>query len=202
MWRGGRCLQGRDWQECIFSRWGAPWQPGSQRWGEVQLWLHSVHHHQSSMRVTGTYKDPLDRQIMERIQIQNFKGPVLMNRRSEMGGVRVDRMKYRRWGGDWAGWLQQPNQPKTLQVTRETLSSRAGATVIYSNSSQEVALGNLFNISFVTREEVPMLDSDLERKLERRLKTRQVEPMGDGGVVEGGAQINQHQDCDLKQISI
>ena len=59
-----------------------------------------------------------------------------------------------------------------------------------------------FNISFVTREEVPMLDSDLERKLERRLKTRQVEPMGDGGVVEGGVQINQHQDCDLKQICI
>ena len=57
-------------------------------------------------------------------------------------------------------------------------------------------------IKAITREEVPMLDSDLERKLERRLKTRQVEPMGDGGVVEGGAQINQHQDCDLKQISI
>ena len=69
------------------------------------LWLHSVHHHQSrqgvnySMRVTGAFKDPLDRQIMERIQIQNFKGPVLMNRRSEMGGVRVERMQYRRWGG-------------------------------------------------------------------------------------------------------
>ena len=69
------------------------------------LWLHSVHHHQGrqgvpySMRVTGTFKDPLDRQIMERIQIQNFKGPVLMNRRTEMGGVRVDRMQYRRWGG-------------------------------------------------------------------------------------------------------
>ena len=69
------------------------------------LWLHSMHHHQSrqdvnySMRVTGTYKEPLDRQIMERIQIQNFKGPVLMNRRSEMGGVRVERMQYRRWGG-------------------------------------------------------------------------------------------------------
>ena len=69
------------------------------------LWLHSVHHHQSrqdvrySMRVTGAYKDPLDRQIMERVQIQNFKGPVLMNRRSEMGGVRVERTQYRRWGG-------------------------------------------------------------------------------------------------------
>ena len=51
------------------------------------------------MRVTGTFKEPLDRQIMERVQIQNFKGPVLMNRRSEMGGVRVERMQYRRWGG-------------------------------------------------------------------------------------------------------
>ena len=69
------------------------------------LWLHSIHHHQRrpdvkySMKVTGTFQDPLDRQIMEKIQIQNFKGPVLMNRRSEMGGVRVERMQYRRWGG-------------------------------------------------------------------------------------------------------
>ena len=69
------------------------------------LWLHSVHHHQSrrdvkySMKVTGAFQDPLDRQIMEKIQIQNFKGPVLMNRRNEMGGVRVERMQYRRWGG-------------------------------------------------------------------------------------------------------
>ena len=69
------------------------------------LWLHSIHHHQRrpdvkySMKVTGTFQDPLDRQIMEKIQIQNFKGPVLMNRRSEMGGVRVERMQHRRWGG-------------------------------------------------------------------------------------------------------
>ena len=69
------------------------------------LWLHSIHHHQSrrdvkySMKVTGAFQDPLDRQIMEKVQIQNFKGPVLMNRRSEMGGVRVERMQYRRWGG-------------------------------------------------------------------------------------------------------
>ena len=52
------------------------------------------------MRVTGTFKDPLDRQITERIQIENFRGPVLMNRRTEMGGVRPDRMQYQRWGGD------------------------------------------------------------------------------------------------------
>ena len=42
------------------------------------LWLHSVHHHQSrrdvkySMKVTGAFQDPLDRQIMEKVQIQNF----------------------------------------------------------------------------------------------------------------------------------
>ena len=69
------------------------------------LWQHSIHHHQRrtdvkySTKVTGSFQDPLDRQIMEKIQIQNFKGPLLMNRRSEMGGVRVERMQYRRWGG-------------------------------------------------------------------------------------------------------
>ena len=68
------------------------------------LWLHSVYHHQSqadikySMRVTGVYKDSLDRQVMEKVHIQNFKGPVLMNRRTELGGVRVERTRYRRWG--------------------------------------------------------------------------------------------------------
>ena len=53
-----------------------------------------------TMKVTGTYNEPLDRQIMERVQISNFKGPVLLNRRNEMGGVRVERMQYRRWGGN------------------------------------------------------------------------------------------------------
>ena len=70
------------------------------------LWLHSVHHHNSrvdvhySMRTTGSYSDPMDRQLQERVNITNFKGPILMNRRNEMGGVRVERMRYRRWGGD------------------------------------------------------------------------------------------------------
>ena len=70
------------------------------------LWLHSLHHHQGredvkyTMRVTGSYTEPLDRQTMERVQISSFKGPVLMNRRNEMGGVRVERMQYRRWGGN------------------------------------------------------------------------------------------------------
>ena len=71
------------------------------------LWIHAVNHHQGreeevefEMRVTGSYNDPLDRQIMESIQISNFSGPVLMNRRNEMGGVRVERMQHRRWGGN------------------------------------------------------------------------------------------------------
>ena len=56
------------------------------------LWAHSVHHHNSRedmvymMRVTGAYNEPLDRQIMERVQISNFQGPVLMNRKNEMEG--------------------------------------------------------------------------------------------------------------------
>ena len=70
------------------------------------LWAHSVHHHNSRedmvymMTVTGAYNEPLDRQIMERVQISNFQGPVLINRRNEMGGIRIDKMRYRRWGGD------------------------------------------------------------------------------------------------------
>jgi hypothetical protein len=68
------------------------------------LWLHSVHHHQRredvpyTMRVTGGYRDALDRQVMERVHITNFSGPVRMNRKSEMGGVRVERQQYMRWG--------------------------------------------------------------------------------------------------------
>ena len=37
---------------------------------------------------------------MERVAITNFKGPMLMNRRNVMGGVRVERQSYRRWGGE------------------------------------------------------------------------------------------------------
>ena len=56
------------------------------------LWSHSVHHHQGrkdfnyNMRVTGVYSDPLDRQCQEKVEIINFRGPVLMNRRNELGG--------------------------------------------------------------------------------------------------------------------
>ena len=70
------------------------------------LWLHSLHHHQGRvdvvyrMRTTESYADPLDRQLKAVIIITNVKGPILMNRRNEMGGVRVDRMRYMRWGGN------------------------------------------------------------------------------------------------------
>ena len=70
------------------------------------LWAHSVHHHNSredvkyAMRVSGAYNEALDRQIMERVQISSFKRPILMNRKNEMGGIRVERTRYRRWGGD------------------------------------------------------------------------------------------------------
>ena len=70
------------------------------------LWLHSLHHHQGrkdihySMVVTNTFKEPLGRQLCEKVNICRFKGDILMNRKSEMGGAVVTReqFKYRRWG--------------------------------------------------------------------------------------------------------
>ena len=53
-----------------------------------------------TMKVTGMHSNSLDRQVTERVNIENFKGEVLMNRRNEMGGVRLERMQYRRWGGN------------------------------------------------------------------------------------------------------
>ena len=43
------------------------------------------------MEVVKSYNKPLDRQLMERVKISNFKGEILMNIRNEMGGVRVER---------------------------------------------------------------------------------------------------------------
>ena len=51
------------------------------------------------MKLAKAKGKPLDRQLMERVIISNFKGEALMNRRTEMGGVRVERTQYRRWGG-------------------------------------------------------------------------------------------------------
>ena len=70
---------------------------------KLVLWLHSLHHHQGRvdvpyrMRITGAFFDPLDRQLQERVNITNFKGPILLNRKNEMGGVRVERTSRRRW---------------------------------------------------------------------------------------------------------
>ena len=70
------------------------------------LKLHAIHHHNGrvdvnfTMKVTGLHSNSLDRQVTERVNIENFKGQILMNRRTEMGGVRLERMQYRRWGGN------------------------------------------------------------------------------------------------------
>ena len=52
------------------------------------------------MEVTGTFREPLDRQLTEKINISKFKGSILMNRKNELGGAVVERekYKYRRWG--------------------------------------------------------------------------------------------------------
>ena len=65
------------------------------------LKLNSIHHHNGrevnfTMKVTDVHSSCLDRQVTERVNIENFQGPILMNRRNEMGGVRVDRMQCRR----------------------------------------------------------------------------------------------------------
>ena len=48
---------------------------------------------------TGSHPNCLDRQVTERVNIENFRGAAIMNRRNEMGGFRVERTQYRRWGG-------------------------------------------------------------------------------------------------------
>ena len=44
------------------------------------------------------HNDSLGGQITEAVNIANFRGPALMNRRGELGGIRIDRQKHRRWG--------------------------------------------------------------------------------------------------------
>ena len=58
---------------------------------ESVLWLHSVNHHQGRqeeqyrMRATSSFSDSLDRQVMEGVNISNYRGEVLINRKNEMG---------------------------------------------------------------------------------------------------------------------
>ena len=44
--------------------------------------------------------DSLDRQVTEGVNVANFGGDVLMNRRGEFGAVRIERQQYRRWGAN------------------------------------------------------------------------------------------------------
>ena len=53
-----------------------------------------------SMRVTGVHNDSLDRQVTEGVNISIFRGEFLMNRRGELGGVRIERQQYRSWGAN------------------------------------------------------------------------------------------------------
>ena len=97
------------------------------------LKLHSLHHHNGrddvnlTMKVTGTHTSSLDRQVTERVNIENFHGQILMNRRNELGGVRIDRMQYRRWGGQWERYY---GGHQTLLKERGSSSSiRGGGTL-------------------------------------------------------------------------
>ena len=69
------------------------------------LKLHANHHHggadvRFNMKVTRLHNDSLDRQVTEGVNIANFRGDVLMNRRGELGGVRIERQRYQRWGAN------------------------------------------------------------------------------------------------------
>ena len=66
------------------------------------LWLHCKDVHQAredvklTLKVEGAYNEVLERRLMERVRISNFRGESLMNRSNEMGGIRVERSEYRR----------------------------------------------------------------------------------------------------------
>ena len=92
MKQGGGDLLWRVGKECLLERKRALGKVVITIIDNSVLWLHSVHHRHGkvdvnySMEVVRSYKEPLDRQIVEKVQISNFKGAVLMNRRNEMGG--------------------------------------------------------------------------------------------------------------------
>ena len=97
------------------------------------LWLHSLHHHQSrrdvkyGMKVTGAFQDPLDRQIMKKIQIQNFKeeeqtsqGAMLSNGGSTIfqkkGVIKIDLGGRSPW---WSG--RQEGRPTVRLIGQQQL---------------------------------------------------------------------------------
>ena len=63
---------------------------------------------------------PMDRQCQEKVKISNFRGAVVMNCRNELGGVRIERTKYRRQGGNKNGRtaanLRSPHPPPSCKA--------------------------------------------------------------------------------------
>ena len=57
------------------------------------------------MMVKRAYREPLDRQLGEKVNICKFKGDILMNRKTELGGAVVEReaFNYRKWGAGKTG---------------------------------------------------------------------------------------------------
>ena len=81
------------------------------------------------MKVTGFHSSSLDRQVTERVNIENFQGPVLMNRRNVLGGVRLERVQYRRWAvikGSKKGGPPTLGQPASQQGGEEEENILAG----------------------------------------------------------------------------
>ena len=86
------------------------------------------------MKVTGLHTNSLDRQVTERVNIENFKDGILMNRRNEMGGVRLERMQYRRWGGESVGegvgvkvdWVEAAVAIQALRMMRMMMKADEG----------------------------------------------------------------------------
>ena len=70
------------------------------------LWLHSIHHHSRrqdvgyAMRVTTHFQDSLSRQVTDMFNISIYQGAVIMNKRNDKAGLRVERQQYRRWGAE------------------------------------------------------------------------------------------------------
>ena len=108
-------------------------------------------HVQTQIYIKWSYKKKFHKSALwiERVQISNFKGPVLMNRKNEMGGVRVERMQYRRWGGNsWISFQDggTPGSPSTTTSEGEWISGRWSpggmeekwrGKLLFSNSQQQ-----------------------------------------------------------------
>ena len=82
----------------------------------------------------------------------------------------------------------------SLQVTRETLSSRAGATVLFQFSSNwqprcGTWSGTWLTLLFVTRMEVPRLTVPSTRGAGEEVNSPAGGARGDGGDVGGGVSI-------------